>query len=564
MTYEKVAVTVKATGPDALSHVPVEVAWWNLATGDRGQFVPPHDPRLALASCDLETVEVIGYFPRLVNARQDTDGREAIRLAEALHGAVLVTTTPHADEHLLRRMYLHYLQDFERHQTMTMPQWDHVLDIGAYAAGVLGLSVVPDLDAICQATGTPLEAAQTAETDTDALGRAIVRLLELAAAAEHRHSIPLPVPARPLPVPAPEHLSAALALRLDRLAYDLVTFHYNEVTDDEAPTYSVNTALIGQQAVDVFGPIIRGLIGEVDRTNNQLRELVQSATGATTQWQARLDRIRATPPDPELHKRFSDALWSAAGADVSSDLADHLAQAAVAAVGPMLAAKDSVIGEQQQRLEQLDRELDKAHAARQSSAVEVRDPALSADTPWAELVIPPTELSVGPDTREPATLDQREVVVVGPITPEDIVAMARLVSPLKGGCPNTPGCGHPGSVHDIEDDGDPIPMCCAREGDTDCPCGQPPAGWQRAKPERYWQPGETVPAGAVAYGNNSGIVVYDDVDWINPADGIPLVEVVTATSPAASDNADTDRGTVQVDNDHLAADRTHGEVEVAG
>lgn len=35
-------------------------------------------------------------------------------------------------------------------------------------------------------------------------------------------------------------------------------------------------------------------------------------------------------------------------------------------------------------------------------------------------------------------------------------------------CPNEPRCPHPGLVHDIEDDADPAPRCCA-EG---CNCGK--------------------------------------------------------------------------------------------
>lgn len=37
-------------------------------------------------------------------------------------------------------------------------------------------------------------------------------------------------------------------------------------------------------------------------------------------------------------------------------------------------------------------------------------------------------------------------------------------------CPNEPRCPHAAVVHDIEEQGDPLPRCCA----DGCPCGQKP------------------------------------------------------------------------------------------
>jgi hypothetical protein len=505
MTYEHVVVSIKATGPDPLVHIPVEVAWWDLSTGDRGRFIPPHDPRQALAACDLETVDLIDYIPRLANGRQDTDGHEARRLADVLSGAVLVTITPNSDEHLLRRMYLHYLNNFEVHQALTLPVWQQVLDIGAYAAGVLGLSGVPDIGTICRATGTPLEAVQTAETDVDALGRATLRLHELAAAAKHRQH---PVAT----VPACEELADALAARIDRDHYDLITFH----DDDE---YNLRSDVIGTMATEVYGPAIVSLRGQLDDLVRQMTEMATATTAAANQYQQRLTEQRTLPLAPEMHAVIK------ASVDAAQD-GEAAANAVVEMVRGWTAAQQSIINGLCERVEALDRELAGIQASRQDRALAVLDTELSAATPWTEPVIAPTELSVGPDTREPAMPPEREVVAVGPITAADLVAIAQFVSPLTGGCPNTPpGCGHPGFAHDIEDFGDPLPTCGASEGDTDCRCGHAPTGFRRVIPMRVWRPGEAVPAEVFAYGGDGDAVLYETEDWVNDT-GSALVELV--------------------------------------
>jgi hypothetical protein len=115
--------------------------------------------------------------------------------------------------------------------------------------------------------------------------------------------------------------------------------------------------------------------------------------------------------------------------------------------------------------------------------------------------------------------DHSAVVAPAPL----IVAIARVVSPFKGGCPNTPPCEHPGYVHDIEDDDDPLPTCGADNEAGECPCGHAPAGFRRKPGQRVWQAGETVPADVWVM-TLDGAGWTKGGDWINHFPG-PLIEI---------------------------------------
>lgn len=559
MTYERVVVAVKTTGPDPLKHLPVEVSWWDLSTGKRGTFVPPHDVRTALSDCHLDTVEAIGYLGRLAKAPQDELGSAAYELAEALHEAVLVSGNPLRDELVLRRMYSHYMDDFQRVTDMFEPTWYEALDVRAYAAGVLGLPVLPDLARMCELCGVPLEAVHTAETDADALGRCVLRLAELADSARTRATAPNLML-------APEEMTAALAARIDRAIFDVVQFTY---VDGEAnPTFKVDTALIGSMTNAIYGPIVGGLRGELGRANTQLQELVRASQDAANQWQAKVDDLttelqeaRTLPPLDEMRQQFTEQFRARWGGDGLDGVDDGAAEISLDIVGPWLAAQQSQIKDiqgkrdaiqaevdkldkawhaQLQEITDLNAELERKQASREAWATEALDLELARETPWNELVVPNTELSIGPDTADgplPVTLAAGDTVpagkvfavgphafVLGPAaSAAAIVELAQAVSPVKGDCPNTPGCEHPGFGHDIEDYGDPVPMC----GVDACDCGRPPGGWRRATPMRVWQDGDIIPAD-VHVMDRGGLVWPETEDhtaeWTNHNLG-PVVEV---------------------------------------
>lgn len=473
MTYERVVVSVKTTGPDPLKHLPVEVSWWNLSTGRRGTFVPPHDVHNALSACHVDTITAIGYLDRLAKAPQDELGSAASELAEALHDAVLVSSDPQRDEPVLRRMYSHYMDDFERVTDMFEPTWFNTLDVRAYAAGVLGLPVLPDLARMCELCGVPLEAVHTAETDADALGRCVLRLAELADSARSRATTPNLML-------APEEMTAALAARINRAVFDVVEFHY--VDGEDSPTFTINTGLIGTMTNEIYGPIVGGLRGELDRVNKQVGEIVQSSVEAGTAWQARVEELttklreaRALPPLDEKRLQFTEQFRARWGVGLD----DGAAEIALDIVGPWLAVAESEINELKQDQKTTQAELDRLDKAwhlqrqeitdlqaelerRQAWATDPTHLELSHDTPWAELVVPNTELSIGPDTADgglPDTLTPGDILPadVAPefetdITPDGrafavgphafvlgpgasaaaVVELAQAVSPVKG------------------------------------------------------------------------------------------------------------------------------------
>lgn len=501
MTYERVVVTVKATGPDPMKHVPVEIAWWNLATSERGSFVPRHDVLGALGGCDLATINAIGYTTRIAQADQDIQGSHASLLAAALNDAILVSTSPLVDNLLLRRMFNHYVHDLGR--MYDQPEWLDVMDVGAYAAGVLGLDTLPDLATICEYTGIPLEAAHTAETDTDATGRAMLRLAELAEAAKDRRAIPSHVPAA-------EELTAALSARLTRVMYDLVTF----TGDSDDSSYTVDTDLASREAHEVYAPVIRGLMGEIERNGRTTREMAQAATRAAIEYQAKLDEIRTAPPDTDQQEQIRAAAvaWLSA-----NDRADVLGDTLVTLVGPWLAGPASLIADQQAELETLRTELAEKQASREDWAAEAMRLELTPATPWDQLVVPNTELSIGPD-QESAVAVGSDAVVIGPAHAAHVVA-AIAATPFPA-CPNS-WCDHSSGVHDVEDHGDPIPMCCI-EG---CGCGHPPIGWRRTVPMQAFASGETVPAGVDVMDSYGQLYPSGRSAWMTNA---PVVGIVSS------------------------------------
>ena len=47
-----VVVDFETTGLDPVNDTVVEVAWFNMATGAKGVFVPPHDPAAVLEDAE--------------------------------------------------------------------------------------------------------------------------------------------------------------------------------------------------------------------------------------------------------------------------------------------------------------------------------------------------------------------------------------------------------------------------------------------------------------------------------------------------------------------------------
>lgn len=170
MKREIIVVDVETTGFDPIRHETVEVAWWNLDTGERGYFVPIHDVPSTLADANIRSLQINRYVDRLAEAEQDTKYVELNRLWDQLNGNTLAGSNPRFDAGFLARM-------FHKANLATTNPWHYRLwDLAPYAAGVLGLDHLPGLDDVCQQLeiGRP---DHSAEGDVTATGLCFTQLM---------------------------------------------------------------------------------------------------------------------------------------------------------------------------------------------------------------------------------------------------------------------------------------------------------------------------------------------------------------------------------------------------
>jgi DNA polymerase III epsilon subunit-like protein len=60
-----IVVDVESTGLDVWTDYPVEVAWYNLATGERGEFIPQHNRHATLRHAHPGALKANGYRDRI-------------------------------------------------------------------------------------------------------------------------------------------------------------------------------------------------------------------------------------------------------------------------------------------------------------------------------------------------------------------------------------------------------------------------------------------------------------------------------------------------------------------
>lgn len=168
-----VVVDCETNGLDPTVHVAVEVAWWNLSTGKRGEFIPYHDVRDTLAKADLKALQINRYIDRIAMADQDFHGVHAEELATQLHGNTLVAMNPgRVDSPFLMNMFRMY----EIREDFSGPVWHYrEWDINAYAAGVLDLDELPGLEKLSQLLEMP-PPDHTAAGDVTAAGNCFLQL----------------------------------------------------------------------------------------------------------------------------------------------------------------------------------------------------------------------------------------------------------------------------------------------------------------------------------------------------------------------------------------------------
>lgn len=169
-TRDIVSVDVETTGFDPERHATVEVAWWNLDTGERGYFVPVHDVPTTLAKANIRSLQINRYIDRLAEAEQDAQYVELNRLWDQLDGNTLAGSNPRFDAGFLAAMF----RDASR--TTTQPWHYRLWDLAPYAAGVLGLDYLPGLADVCKELQIE-QPDHSAEGDVTATGKCFTQLM---------------------------------------------------------------------------------------------------------------------------------------------------------------------------------------------------------------------------------------------------------------------------------------------------------------------------------------------------------------------------------------------------
>lgn len=180
MTRQIIVVDVETTGLDHRFHDVVEVAWWNLSTGTRGAFIPMHSPSDVLSRAEIEALRVNRYLDRIPGQPQDNNGDLGFALNEQLAGNTLAGSNPAFDAAFLVKLFKE-----KPYEDFCGDPWHHrLLDLSAYAAGVLGLHPggLLGLAAVCDALDIVNRGPHTAAGDVDATGRCFLELMNRAGA----------------------------------------------------------------------------------------------------------------------------------------------------------------------------------------------------------------------------------------------------------------------------------------------------------------------------------------------------------------------------------------------
>lgn len=167
-----VVVDTETNGLDPDRHQAVEVAWWNLDTGERGVFIPQHNVSMVLHDADVRALQINRYVDRIAGQKQD-NGRETVGLFQQLDGNTLAGSNPAFDAAMLRKVFAGTRRGADPPGVVP---WHHRMwDLSAYAAGVLGLEELPGLAKVCELLEIE-PGDHTAEADVTACGLCFKKL----------------------------------------------------------------------------------------------------------------------------------------------------------------------------------------------------------------------------------------------------------------------------------------------------------------------------------------------------------------------------------------------------
>jgi uncharacterized low-complexity protein len=119
----------------------------------------------------------------------------------------------------------------------------------------------------------------------------------------------------------------------------------------------------------------------------------------------------------------------------------------------------------------------------------------------------------------------------GTATLADMTTRSTPPRPGSLRCPNTPPCAHSSLFHDVEDDEDTVPRCCAE----DCPCGaeRPPANLPNPEPGR-WGVATLTDMDTTTMGFDERLAAFNELDALTEQAAEALAAVLA--SPVLSEH----------------------------
>lgn len=173
-----VVVDTETNGLDPARHQAVEIAYWNLTTDERGVFIPAHDVSKVLAAAQVKALQINRYVDRIADRVPATDGDELREFSQQLESCTLAGSNPAFDAAMIAKVFRpkHAVMADGRVVNTWSPPWHHrLLDLSAFAAGMLALDELPGLSSVCELLGVD-PGDHTAEGDVTATGECFKKL----------------------------------------------------------------------------------------------------------------------------------------------------------------------------------------------------------------------------------------------------------------------------------------------------------------------------------------------------------------------------------------------------